>query len=145
MSIEFFAAINKERLPDAQALNAPAQALNLPLEVDFSLSGLTTYGFQLARFAGRNTGVEVGVSDMQEVRGQFETFDEAAGSYDSVVTFAWGSNAREGAVALASCAALCKSFGALVYSSDDAEFLNEFALISEVKALQSMADDEEAT
>jgi hypothetical protein len=143
MSIEFYAAANKERLPDSQALNAAARDMDVPLEVGFSLSELTSYGFQFARLAGRDTGVEVGVSDMREMRGQYETFDKGAASYDTVITFAWGSDAREGAVALACCAVLCKKFGALAYSSDEAEFVDEQNLIAETKALLAMADDED--
>lgn len=140
MSIEYYIAVNKDRIPAIDVVNVAARDMNLPIEVPSSFADLSNYGFKPVRFAGHDSGIEIGLSAADLVRGDYPTFDEVlADRYDSVLTLAWGSDARQGAVAMAICALFCRTSDAVTYSTDEDRLLNEGELTASMRELEAFA------
>jgi hypothetical protein len=141
MSIEYYAAVDKDRLPDGQGLNAAATAMDVPLQASPSFSGWSARGFQPFRLNGHKSGTELSVSPFEAHRGDYDVFDDAvAGKRDSVVTLRWGANALEGAVSMGLCAILERAAGALVYSTEEDRFVGESELLAAMNELASFAE-----
>ena len=140
MSIEFLTALNAERMPYPAALNAKAAEMGIPLEVGPSFSDLSRYGYRPARFGGRDSGIEAGLAGLDTIRGTYDDFDrEVVGRYDSALTLTFGSDAREGAVAMAICAVLTEAAEAVTYSTEDGRFVGASELRSWMSELEAQA------
>lgn len=140
MSIEYYSALNQDRVPSSSALNTAARESGISLEVGPEFSDLARYGFRPAKFAGHESGVESGLAAIETVQGCYDVFDGGtAGRYDSVVTPTFGSDARDGAVAMAMCVVLGRTAGALTYSTDDGRFVDEAELLTWMHELEAAA------
>jgi len=133
MAKSYIAYLERNRVPDRQALQAALKALRFPLTVDDALP---------CTLDGEDAGVDILFSDSATQLAGHPQLQAAVGARDTAIMLRWGGDPRERTSALMLAAALAHSFDAQVQRQQDDTMLAPEALL--IEARQRFSELQEA-
>jgi len=121
--------LNKSDLPSAPAWQEAMQLADLPTEFDAAFDPLRSCGFVACKFNNSGTGFEYLLSSQEDVASAYPALKHLVRTYDSTVTFTWGHDRNECAVAMISAAILTTLCSGMMYDpQDDLQFIGTRAV-----------------
>jgi len=136
------AYLERNRVPDRQALQAALKGLRFPLTVDDGYVPFESSGYLPCTLDGEDAGVDIRFSDSATLLAEYPQLQAAVGSRDAAIMLRWGGDPRERASALMLAATLAHSFDARVQSQQDDTLLAPEALL--IEARQRFSELQEA-
>jgi hypothetical protein len=135
MSLQQNAYVLRASVPDRAALQAAVDALGFDCKIDSFYVPFQCSGFLPCVLAGSKSGFEIYFEPAASVLSDFPHLAGTVGSRDVAITFRWGGDMSECACVLIVCAALTKSFGAIVHYQDDDMLYSGDQLVQEAHAV----------
>lgn len=125
------AFLNRKDVPAREALQQAIDGLKFKLALDEAYVPFKTSGYLPCTLDGEDAGFDIRFQDV-DAQAQSPALRSRIGGRDAAIGFRWSGDVRELASAMIVCAALAKSFGAVVHDPDgdivyDAERLIEKA------------------
>jgi len=142
MAKSYIAYLERNGVPDRQALQAALKGLRFPLAVDDGYVPFESSGYLPCTLDGEDAGVDIRFSDSATQLAEHPQLQEAVGSRDAAIMLRWGGDPRERTSALMLAAALAHSFDAQVQSQQDDTMLAPEALL--IEARQRLSELQEA-
>ena len=133
MSIEMYAFIRTEEIPDRETWQQSIQSLGFTLELDDELDPLTSSGFTPCVIAGQDSGFEIALDQAEELLAFYPHRKDEFAEYDGAISFRWVGDMGELGCSLGSAAALAKNHNAKIYYPDDDLVYETDALVSEAR------------
>lgn len=134
MSLQQTAYVEHASVPQHGALQSAIDALGFDCKLDASYTPFKSEGFLPCVLNGKPSGFEIYFETAAEVLENFPDLTETVASRDAAITFRWGSDMAECACVLIVCAALAKTFGAIVHYQDDDILSSAEQLVEEARA-----------
>lgn len=125
------AYLQSEKVPARKPLQQAIDALKFPLTVDDTYVPFETSGYLPCTLDGEDAGFDLRFKEPVKLPPEVQ---EKVGTRDSALALKWGGDPREAAAALMVCAALAKSFDALVEEGDAGTFLSCDELVERARA-----------
>ena len=134
MSLELYAFLKGERLPDRARWQDSISAIGFPLQLDPALDPSSDTGFSPCQLVGQQSGFEIYHGPAQEILASYPHLATVVGDRDYTITFCWGGDLRECGCVLGAAAALVKDFDAVTYYPDDDIVTTDFQeLVAEAR------------
>jgi len=127
------AYLQREKVPARKPLQQAIDALKFPLTLDDTYVPFETAGYLPCALDGEDAGFDL---RFKEAAGAPAALQDKIGRRDTALALKWGGDPREAAAALVVCAALAKSFDAVVQDGDTETLLSPDELIGRAKAAQ---------
>lgn len=121
-------------VPDRAALQAAIDAFKIKLVLDDGYAPFETSGYLPCTLHGEDAGFTIRFRDADGDAGKFPALAAALGGRDVAVDIKWSGDIREEVSALAVCAALGGSFGAVLHDPDKDAVTEASKLLSRAKA-----------
>ena len=132
MSLETHALLMKDSVPGPEAWQRAIDELGFGLTIDPEFTPLESSGFRPCTIAGRESGFEISYDGVGELVGTYPRVAELLGGHDACISFYWTRMADCACVMIA-CAALVKSFGAVVYDPQGGAVCDLETLLGEAR------------
>lgn len=110
------AYLSRKEAPARQALQQAIDALKFKLTLDDAYAPFKTSGYLPCTLEGEDAGFDIRFQDADPARSA--ALQAELGDRECEITFRWSGDVREFASAMIVCAALAKSFGALVHDPE---------------------------
>lgn len=123
----------RSQVPDRAALQPAVDALKLKLTLDDGYVPMESSGYLPCTLDGEDAGFTIRFHDVDADLAALPNLKAALEGRDVAVDFKWSGDAREKVAALGVCAALAKSFGAVVHDLAGDKMLSAEKLISQVR------------
>jgi hypothetical protein len=141
LSLEIYAFLSKDRVPDRLRWQQSIVGTGLPLELDPELDVASNRGFSPCVLNGEQSGFEIHLDHSQEIP-LAPDVALAVGDRDRVITFRWGGDLKECACVLGAATALVKDFDAVGYfPNDDIIYVDFKTLLDEAHQCLDMVGD----
>jgi hypothetical protein len=127
------AYLQREKVPAREPLQKAINALKFPLTLDDTYAPFETSGYLPCTLDGEDAGFDLRFKEPVKLP---DAVQATIGARDVVLALKWGGDPREAAAALMVCAALAKSFDALVEEGDAGTFLSSDELVEKARAAQ---------
>jgi hypothetical protein len=139
MSVTQSAFLEKSRIPERLKLEESIRALGFDLTIDEFYRPFECSGFLPCILKGRKSGFEIYFGSPDEALAAFPHLVEEVGARDCEITFRLGGDMAECACMLIVCAALAKTFDAVVhYGADDIVYSADELLVEANSALEAI-------
>jgi hypothetical protein len=138
MSMEQTAYVPRGNVPNRERLQAAVDSLGYDCKIDTLYVPFECSGFLPCVLSGKLSGFEIYFDSPADLLQASPSLTKMVGTRDVAITFRWGGDMAECACVLIVCAALAKSFDAVVHYHDDDMLYSADQLLQELKiALQS--------
>lgn len=121
-------------VPDRAALQAAIDAFKLKLVLDDGYAPFETSGYLPCTLHGEDAGFTLRFRDAEGDAGKFPALAGGLGGRDVAMDIKWSGDIREEISALAVCAALAGSFGAVLHDADKDALVEGKKLLARAKA-----------
>lgn len=133
MARSLTAFLRRADVPARDALQPALEALKLKLTLDDGYVPLKSSGYLPCTLDGEDAGFTIRFHDVDAALEALPNLKAALDGRDVAVDFKWSGDVREKVSALGVCAALAKSFDALVHDSAEDKLLTATALVSQAR------------
>jgi hypothetical protein len=119
MSIDVYVFLKKSNLPSATAWQAAILAAGLPVALHGVFDPSKDNGFVPCRFENADTGFEYSMSSANEICAAYPGLNDLIQSYDTAITFSWGGDIKEFAVAIVAAGVLAHLCSGVMYDPQE--------------------------
>lgn len=127
------AFLRRSDVPARDALQPALDALKLKLTLDDGYVPLKSSGYLPCTFDGEDAGFNIRFHDVDADLDALPNLKAALDGRDVAVDFKWSGDVREKVSALGVCAALAKSFGAVIHDTAGDKVLGADKLIAQAR------------
>ena len=136
------AYLNRNQVPERQALQEAIKALRFRLTLDDAYVPFESSGYLPCTLDGEDAGVDIKFSDTAAQLNDQPQLQQQVGDRDTAILLRWGGDPRERASALILGATLAHSFGALVQRQPEETLRVPEQLVDEARKAFSQLQEE---
>lgn len=127
------AFLDRKDAPARQALQQAIDGLRFKLTLDDAYAPFKTAGYLPCTLDGEDAGFDIRFQEV-DAQAQSAALRPLLGGKDAAIAFRWSGDVRELASAMIVCAALAKSFGAIVHDPDGDVVYDAEQLVKKARA-----------